>query len=148
MLRVLLKKDVPGVGKMGQIKNVSEGFARNFLFAKKLAVQATEHDVEKVIEVSHKIEIEESLAGSRVAALAEMLKKTNLVLKKKVNDKGKLYGAIDEEEIAALLNARNISVNKKQIEIIKSIRSVGEYSVTVKLNSKLKPEVKVKVESL
>ncbi|HBS48149.1 TPA: 50S ribosomal protein L9 [Candidatus Dependentiae bacterium] len=147
MLKVYLLKDVVNVGKEGQIKNVTEGYARNFLFPKKAAVLATANHVERVKEISHKIEVEESLAGSRIAMLADLLKKTTLVLKKKVNDKGKLYGSIDEDEIVTLLAARNISVNKKQIEITKSIRSVGEYTVIVKLSSKVKLEVKVVIEA-
>jgi len=147
MLKVYLLKDVVNVGKEGQIKSVTEGYARNFLFPKKAAVLATANHVERVKEISHKIEVEESLAGSRIAMLADLLKKTTLVLKKKVNDKGKLYGSIDEDEIVALLAARNIPVNKKQIEITKSIRSVGEYIVIIKLSSKVKLEVKVVVEA-
>ena len=145
-MKVLLLKDVPSLGNAGQIKKVSDGHARNYLFPKGLAKVASSSDEARFKTDLKNTTVESSLAGSRVAALADQLKLTNIIIKKKVNDKGKLYGAIGEEDIVGLLAEKNIQVNKKQIEFTKAIRSVGSYSVIVKLTSKLKPEIRVTVE--
>lgn len=145
-MKVLLLEDVPSLGSTGQVKKVSNGYARNFLFPKKLAKTASIEDETRFKTDGKKAAVESSLVGSRVAALADQLKRTNLIIKKKVNEKGKLYGAIGEEEIVELLAEKNIQINKKQIEFTKAIRSVGSYSIIVRLSSKLKPEVRVTVE--
>ncbi len=144
-MKILLLKDVLGVGLTGQVKKVSDGYARNFLFPKKIAVLATAGDENKFEKIVKEGKVEKQLAGSRVAALADQLKKTNFILKKTANEQGKLYGAISEDDIVAVLAEKKIQVNRKQIEIPKSIRSTGEYKVIIRLTSKLKPEVKVKI---
>lgn len=146
-MEVLLLKDVPSLGLAGQVKKVSEGYARNFLFPKKLASVASSHDVERVKRHVEQYSIEQQIAGSRVAILAEQMKNLIIVLKKKSNDKGKLYGAVGPEDVVELLSKKNINIEKKQVEFTKAVRSTGDYDVIVRLTSKLKPTVKLRVEA-
>lgn len=144
-MEVLLLSDVVNVGLAGQIKKVTEGYARNFLFPRKLAIQATERDVAQFRARKQQEVVDEQVIGSRVAMLAQHIKNMAFVIKKKVHDNGRLYGAVGQDEVVALLAEKNIHVNRKQIEFDKAIRATGEYEVFVRLTSKLKPTLKLKV---
>ncbi len=144
-MEVLLLKDIENFGVIGQVKRVKDGFARNFLLPKKLAKVATDAEVKRFQAIKHKIVVDEKLAGSRVAMLAEQLRNVHLSLTKKVNDQGKLYGALGPEEIVDVLKTKGIQINKKQVEFGKAIRTVGVFEVTIRLTAKLKPQVEIKI---
>lgn len=146
-MNVFLLKDVTNIGTAGQILKVKEGFARNFLIPKKFAVLATKEHVERYKELKKRVGEEVVAQGTRVASIADHIKRTNIVVKQKVNEKGKLYGALSAEDIIELLKAKRISVNKKQIEFDKAIRTPGEYTITIRLTSKLKPQFKLTVKA-
>lgn len=147
-MNVFLLKDVTNVGHNGEIVKVTEGFARNFLFPKKLAVVATDEHVKIQKTIQKKVEEEEIAQGARSSALADIIKRLSLVIKRKVNDKGKLYGAINAEDLVELLKEKNINVNKKQIEFDRAIRTAGEYIITIRLSSKLRPTMKVTIVAI
>ncbi len=144
-MNVLLLKDVINIGLAGQIKKVSEGYARNFLFPKKLAVIAKPDDIERFQTAVKKADVDVAVLGSRVAALAQQIKSMHLTLKKRIHDDEKLYGSVNADEIVDLLKEKGIQINKKQIEFEKTIRSAGEHKFIIKLTSKVKPEVSLKV---
>lgn len=146
-MNVFLLKDITNIGTEGQILKVKDGFARNFLFPKKLAVVATKEHEERYKELKKNVGAEVVAQGARVATLADLIKRTNIIVKHKVNEKGKLYGALNAEDIIALLKTKNITVNKKQIEFDKSVKAPGEYAITVRLTSKLKPQFKLTVQA-
>ena len=147
-MKVYMLKDVVNVGMAGSIINVSDGYAKNFLFPHKYAVQVTDKNASsfkvKIEAVKQKTEI----ISSKVAMLAEKIKTLHLTIKEKTHDDGKLYGSVGPDEIVELLKKNDISVNRKQIEFDKSVKSIGEHKVTVRLSSKLKPEFVLKVVSL
>ena len=147
-MQVYMLQDVEKVGMAGQIVKVSDGYALNFLFPKKLAVKITE-DGKSFLETKVKKEkVEEQVLNSKAAMIAERIKALHLTVKERIHDDGKLYGAVGADEIVELLKDKGFSVNKKQIEFEKAIRSVGEHKVTVKISSKLKPQFILKVVNL
>lgn len=147
-MQVYMLQDVEKVGMAGQIVKVSDGYALNFLFPKKLAVKITE-DGKSFFETKVKKEkVEEQVLNSKAAMIAERIKALHLTVKERIHDDGKLYGAVGADEVVDLLKDKGFSVNKKQIEFEKAIRSVGEHKVTVKISSKLKPQFILKVVSL
>ena len=79
--------------------------------------------------------------------VAERIKSMHVSIKERVHDDGKLYGAVSADEIVDLLKAKDISINRKQVEFDKSIKAIGEHKVTIRLSSKLKPQLTVKVEA-
>lgn len=146
-MKVFLLKDVERVGVAGEILKVSDGYAQNFLFPRKMAIQVTAQNEKfyegKIKQVEHRKEV----IASVTSMLAEKIKSTSLMLKKKTHDGGKLYASIAPSEIADLLAEKGISVSKSQIQIDKSIKTSGNYDITVKLSSRLQPVVKLKVVS-
>ncbi len=146
-MKVLLEQDVKGTGKKGEIVEVSDGYARNFLLPRKLAAPA---DAQAVNAAS----IQKSAAAHRkfqagVAArdMAKQLEGIAVTVKAKVGDNGHLFGAITGKEIAAaLLEQKQVEVDKKKIALSDPIRALGEYTVRISLYENTFANVKVVVE--
>ena len=147
-MKVILLCDVKGSGKKEDVINVSDGYARNFLFPKKWAVEATPGTVK---EIERKRAAEEKLERERRAAaeaLAKQLKDKVITLKVKCGAQGRLYGRITSAEIAAALKEQHgVDVDKRKVEC-EDIRQVGETPVTVILYTGVKAPMKVQVQSL
>lgn len=144
-MKVYLLKDVEKVGKTGQILKVSDGYAQNFLFPKKLAVQITESNAKFYEGKIKQIESKKEFIASETSDLSEKIKSESLVIKRKTHDSGKLYASIGATEIVDLLAQKGISVAKSQVHFDKTIKMTGVYDVVIKLSSRLQPAVKVKV---
>jgi large subunit ribosomal protein L9 len=146
-VKVFLLKNVERIGIAGEILKVSDGYAQNFLFPKKLAVQVTPSN-EKYYEGKIKqVENRKEVIASVTSMLAEKIKATALVLKRKTHDSGKLYASIAPSEVADLLTEKGISVSKSQVYFDKSIKTTGSYDITIKLSSRLQPVMKLKIVS-
>ena len=147
-MRVYMIKDVEKVGMAGQVVNVSDGFAANYLFPRKLAMPVTSGNMKQIQHVVQKEQVSAQILNSKVAMLAERIKTLHLTVKERVHDDGKLYGAVGADEVVELLREKDIVINRKQVEFDKAIKAVGEHKVTIRLSSKLKPQLTVKVVSL
>ena len=147
-MKVILLCDVKGSGKKDDIINVSDGYARNFLFPKQWAVEATPgavKEIERKRANEEKMERERRAAAEKVAA---ELKDKLVSLKVKCGGQGRLYGRITSAEIAAALKEQHgVDVDERKIEC-EDIRQVGEYAITVILYTGVKTPMKVKVEAL
>ena len=144
-MEVFLLQNVENVGVKGHIVKVSDGYALNFLIPKKLAIQVTEGNRSTLASRIKVEEIKSDVLKSKIALLAEDIKSLHITLKKKIHDDGKLYGAVSAEDIVDVLKAKNVQVNKKQVEFEKSIKSIGEHKVTIRLSTKLKPQLTIKI---
>lgn len=147
-MKVFLLKDIERIGIAGEIVKVKEGFAQNFLFPKKLAVEVTQENEKHFKNREKVVEHRKEVIESKTSMLAEKIKSTLVTLKRKTHDDGKLYGAIGSQEVADILAEKGISVSKSQILFDKSIKSTGTFEVTIKLSSKLLPVIQVKVVPL
>lgn len=144
-VRVYLLKDIARIGMSGEIIKVSEGYARNFLIPNKLGVEVTNQNEKMFANRTKHLEKRGEVIATQTSMLAEKVKSTEIVLRKKMHNDGKLYGAISGSDIVDELAKKGITISKNQIELDKSIKSKGIYDVTIKLSSKLKPTLKVKV---
>jgi large subunit ribosomal protein L9 len=145
-MKVIFLQDVSRVARVGEVKEVADGYGRNFLLPQKLAVLASSgaiKDMGVIIrrEASHRAKTEAELA-----ALANQLDGKEIVLKAKVGEKDKLYGSITLADIAVELErATGLVVDKRKIELAEPIRQVGNYEVAIKLGKDLVSQVKVTV---
>lgn len=132
-MKIILLKDVKGVGKKGEIKEVSDGYARNFLIKKGFGEEATSI---KVNSLNIKKGAEEFHRQEEIKALKEIAKKingTSVELFIKVGENGKIFGSITAKEIAEKLNETfSINVDKKKVLLKDTIKSIGEFKVEVK----------------
>jgi large subunit ribosomal protein L9 len=147
-MKVILLEDVKSLGKRGDIKEVSDGYARNCLLNKKLAVEATTKNINH-LEHENKVRAEkEAKALADAKELGEKLAKTTIELKAKAGDAGRLFGSVTNKEVAdAIAEQLGIQIDKRKIEIKEAIKVLGEYEVVVKLHAQVHKTVKLKVVS-
>jgi large subunit ribosomal protein L9 len=145
-MKVIFLKDVKGKGKKGEVKNVADGYAQNFLFKQGLAVEATPANL-KALEAQknkQKREAEEELA--RAKQLKEQLEQLTVELSAKAGEGGRLFGSITSKQIAeALQSQHNIKIDKRKIELNDAIRSLGYTNVPIKLHPEVTATLKVHV---
>jgi large subunit ribosomal protein L9 len=147
-MQVYLLKDLERIGMAGQVIKVADGYAQNYLIPRKLAVEVTKNNLKFLKQKKVKEKVASEVLKSKVAMLAERIKSLHISIKERVHDNGKLYGAVGADEIVDLLKAKDISINKKQVEFTKSVKTVGEHKVTIKLSSKFKPQLTLEVKPL
>ena len=146
-MKLLLEQDVKGTGKKGEIVEVSDGYARNFLLPRKLATPADAQAVNAANISKSAAAHKKFQAGLAARELAKQLEGAVITVKAKVGENGHLFGAITGKEIAAaLLEQKQLEVDKKKIALTDPIRALGEYTVSVSLYENTFANVKVIVE--
>ena len=133
-MQVILLKDVKGSGKAGQIVKVSDGYARNMLLPKGLAIEATDANV-KSLKKKEALEAEKRAEEKKEAQeIAEKLKDIKIIIKTKSGEGGKLFGSITSKDIAEeTLKQSGLSIDKKKIQMKSAIKSIGTFDIDVKL---------------
>jgi large subunit ribosomal protein L9 len=144
-MEVFLRKNVEKVGMAGEIVKVGDGFARNFLLPKGLAVEITLQNKDQYATKIRNVENRKEVIASQTSMFAENLNSVSITLKRKMHDDGQLYGSINASEVVDALAAKGISINKSQVEFDKSIKSKGTFKVGIKLTTKLKSIITVTV---
>ncbi|MBR6654505.1 MAG: 50S ribosomal protein L9 [Oscillospiraceae bacterium] len=145
-MKVILQQDVKGQGKKGELKEVSDGYARNFLFPKKLAVEATADNINtmKLQEKAKQAQIAKEKAEAKENA--EKLKECTVKISAKAGSNGKLFGAVTSKEISDALAAQfNIEIEKNKIVQAEPIKTYGSFEVKVKLGHEISATLKVMV---
>ncbi len=145
-MKVILTQDVRGQGKKGEMINVSDGYARNFLFPRKLAQEATADNV-NTMRMNDKAKREkEQRAREEAAALSAKMRDMTLTVLAKGGGAGRLFGSVTSQEIADALKAQeNVELDKRKIVIEEPIKTVGLYTVKVKLGFGIDANLKVDV---
>ena len=147
-MNVFLLKDILQVGLKHEIIKVSDGYAKNFLFPNKLAVEVTKANEKLYTEKSRKVENRAAIIESTSSILGDQIAKLALKLKKKMHDNNKLYAAVNASEIVDLLKENNVSISKSQVVFDKAIKEKGTFAVTIKLSSKIQPQFTLQVIAL
>ncbi|MFM2105400.1 MAG: hypothetical protein RL338_432 [Chloroflexota bacterium] len=145
-MKVILTSDVAKLGKSGEMKVVADGYALNFLIPQKLAVPAAggayrawQHDIASREEKRKREREEAEIAATRIAS-------TTLTMGVKVGEGGKLYGSINNKDIADALARRGIEVDRHKVDLEEPLKTLGTYKIAVKVYPGLAPEVTVVVE--
>ncbi len=145
-MKVLLIKDVKSLGKKGEIKDVKDGYGRNFLIGKGFALHAT-NEVIKKYEVEQKRKAKEAANELvRLQGVEKKLADIKLTIKRKLGANGSLFGAVTKDEIAhELKNQYAIEIDKKTVEIDKAIKMTGEFDISVKLGHGIHAKLTVEI---
>ncbi|MDI1471275.1 MAG: 50S ribosomal protein L9 [Thermodesulfovibrio sp.] len=144
-MKVILKEDIPNLGKAGQIVNVKDGYARNFLFPKGLALLADEKNMKLLEYQRKKIEEEAKKKRQDAQSIAERLSQVNLKISAKAGEDQKLFGSITSKDIAVALEKEGFAIDKKQITVLEPIKRIGEYEVEVRFHENITAKVKVTI---
>lgn len=145
-MKVVLLADVKGQGKKGELVNVSDGYARNFLFPKKLAVQAGTTEVKELNEKKKSQEIKEQKEYEAAVELGKKMEEMNVTLYSKAGDGGRLFGSITSKDVAAQIKKEHgIEVDKRKVMLDEPIRTLGSRFVEVKIHQKVVTKIRVDV---
>lgn len=148
-MRVIILQNTKGLGEIGDVKNVADGYARNFLFPRKIAKLATDVALKEVDALKRKLEAMQKLEKENIAKLAEQLKDVVLEFSRKATKTGKLYSAVTKEGIAETLSKQSkfkIEPDSVNLDEHKGhIKQLGEHMVKVELAPGVVTEIKVKV---
>ena len=146
-MKVILKENIKSIGKKDEIVNVSDGYARNYLFAKNLAIEATAGNLAKLKTKKDSEQYKKNIEKEEAQKIAEKLSKIKLEFKVKSGKNGKIFGGISTKEIAEKLESENqIKIDKKKIMLKEAIKVLGTTNVEIKLYEGVIGKVKVQAK--
>lgn len=145
-MKVILKENIKSIGKKDEIINVSDGYARNYLFAKDLAVEATNTNLSKLKSKKDAEQYKKNIEKEDAKKIAEKMERIRLQFKVKTGENGKVFGGISSKEIAENLeNNYSIKIDKKKIELKSPIKTLGITNIQIKLYEGVIGNIKVEV---
>lgn len=142
---LILLEDVKDLGQVGDIVKVADGYARNFLVPRKLAVAVNKSTLRQVEARKLKLQQEREARLAVAKALAEKISAMEVVLPMAVGENDKLFGSVNAQVIADAVNALGVEIGKADVELEEGIRELGDYTIAIKLSSEVKTDLKVKV---
>jgi large subunit ribosomal protein L9 len=147
-MKVILKKDVKALGKNGEVKEVADGYARNYLLPRGLAIEATSGNLKVVSDQKEQVVKKEQKEASEAQRVAERLKGAVVQIKTKAGEGGRLFGSITAKEVAEAINGTfKLTIDKRKLEIDDVIKTLGSHSVKLHLYKGVMTEVTVNVIS-
>lgn len=146
-MKVILLKDIKGTGKIGDVVNVSDGYARNYLFPRGIAKEGTQGNIKVLDEQKTAQKIKEDKEFEEAKKLGAEMEKLTVTLYSKSGDGGRLFGSITSKDIAdALKKKHSIDVDKRKILLEEGIKSLGARYVEIKIHSKVVTKIRVEVK--
>lgn len=145
-MKVILQQEVKKVGKKGDVLEVSEGYARNFLLPKGYAVEATATNLNAVNQQKRSEERKKQQAVDEANLMAAQLSKIEVTIPVKIGEGGKLFGSVTGKDIAeALKKDHNIDIDKRKIEVKEGIKGIGDYEAVIKVHPEITSKIKVHI---
>lgn len=144
-MEIILLQDFPQLGFIGEQHNVKKGYARNYLIPRGIAIESSSRNANQLKHRMAMINARKAKKRQEAEALAERLQQVELQFKLKVGEGGKSFGSVGTRDIEAALQREGYQVNKKQLSLTEAMKSVGEFSVAVRLHSDVQARVKVHV---
>ena len=146
-MNVILLKDVKGTGKKGEVKEVSDGYARNFLINKGVAVEASQTNMKELDEKEKSKERKALIEYEEAVLLGKQMEEINIQIEVKAGEGGRLFGSITSKEIAEQLKKqKNLDIDKRKILMDEPIRTLGSTFVEIKLHQKVTTKIRVDVK--
>ena len=148
-MKVILKEDIKGVGKKNEVINASDGYARNFLFPKNLAVEANSENMSKLKAQNEATQFRKDTEKEDAKRVAEKLTKIMVKVQVKAGENGKIFGGVSAKDISENLEKQySIKIDKKKIDLKETIKTLGVHNVDAKLYEGVSGKIKVDVISL
>lgn len=148
-MKVILQQEVKGLGKKGDIVEVAEGYARNFLFAKKLAIEGTAANVNLARQQKDTKEHRARQQKDEAVVLASQISKVEITMKVRIGENGKLFGSITSKDVAEeLLKQTKIDLDRRKIELKENVKGVGIYKAVAKIHPEIAAEFTVHIKPL
>jgi len=145
-MQIILQEDVEKLGTRGQLVEVAEGYARNFLLPRKLALEATAGNMKRLEKMRAAFALKEATEKGDAQKLAELLAGVSLEITRKAGENDQLFGSVTPADIAEALAAKGFTVDKRKIALTDPIKHVGEFDIPVKLHREVTLTVKLSVK--
>ncbi len=144
-MQIILREDIDKLGQRGEVVKVKDGYARNFLLPRRLAVAATESN-KKIVEQERQAHLrKEATLQGEAEELGKLMANVSIVIKQKAGENDHLFGSVTAQDIANALEAQKFTIDRKKIVLDEPIKQLGDYKVTVKLHRNVSVEVPVSV---
>ena len=144
-MKVILTEDVPSLGEAGQMVDVAKGYARNYLFPKNLALEATSRNLKQLDHDKRQLLTKLERSRSEAAAMAEKIGGITLTFPRAAGESDKLFGSVTSMDVQKALSSRGVDVERKKIVLSEPIKELGDFTIPIKLQSSVVAEVKISV---
>ena len=142
-MKVILRKDVETIGKAGEIVEVKNGYARNYLIPQGLALEASKGNVKRFEQEKKSLELQKNREKKAAEKEAEKLNDTSITISVSVGEEDKLFGSVTSQDIANALEEKGFALDKRKILLDEPIKALGIYSIPIKLHPEVEAKVKV-----
>jgi large subunit ribosomal protein L9 len=146
-MKIILTEDFSTLGHIGEILKVADGYARNFLIPKGIAVRATDGNLKQFDSMKEAILKKKAKVMESVEELCKGIEAVKLTFTRKAGEEGKLFGSVTNKDIAAALKEKGFEVDRKGINIVGSVKQLGEYNVSIKLHPEVTADLVITVEA-
>jgi large subunit ribosomal protein L9 len=145
-MQIILQEDVDKLGNRGEIVTVAEGYARNYLLPRKLALEATSGNMKRLEKMRAAFAKKEAVEKGDAQKLAEMLAPVELEVSRKSGENDQLFGSVTAADISEQLAAKGFTIDKKKIVLAEPIKIIGEYQISIKLHREITTNIKLTVK--
>ncbi|HZD95857.1 MAG TPA: 50S ribosomal protein L9 [Candidatus Sulfotelmatobacter sp.] len=145
-MEVILKEDVPKLGHRGEVVKVAEGYGRNYLLPKKLAIEATAANRVVIEQMKHSAIRKSAVEKADAESLAKQLDGTALSFQRKAGEKDHLFGSVTSADIAEALERKGFNIDRRKIQLHEALKSLGDFDVPIRLHRDVISQVKVTVQ--
>ena len=144
-MKIILMDDVPSLGRRGEIRDVSDGYARNFLLPQKLALQATDANLKNLAQIKSRQDAQVAKLRADAQGQAQAIETLHFTQRRQASDEGRLFGSVGRADLAAFLAQHGIEIERRRIGLDEPIKSLGEFTVPVRLHGDVTAQLKVSV---
>ena len=144
-MKIILMDDVPALGRRGDVKDVSDGYARNYLLPHKLALHATAANLKNLEAIKARQDVAAAKLTAQAQEQARAIEALHFTQARQASDEGRLFGSIGKADIAAFLSQHGVEVERRRIALDEPIKSVGDFTVPVRLHADVTGQLKVSV---
>jgi large subunit ribosomal protein L9 len=144
-MKIILMDDVPTLGRRGEIRDVSDGYARNFLLPQKLALQATDANLKNLAQIKSRQDAQVAKLRADAQGQAQAIEALHFSQRRQASDEGRLFGSVGRADLAAFLAQHGIDIERRRIGLDEPIKSLGEFTVPVRLHGDVTAQLKVSV---
>lgn len=144
-MKIILLEDVPTLGRRGEVRDVADGYARNYLLPHKLALNATTANLKNLEGIKARQESQAAQSVAQSQAQAQVIAGLHLAVSRQASDEDRLFGSVGRNDIAAFLTQHGVEVERRRIELDEPIKTLGEFSVPIRLHPDVTAQLKVTV---
>jgi len=144
-MKVILMDDVPALGRRGEVRDVSDGYARNYLLPHKLALHATTANLKNLEQIKARQDVAAAKLTAQAQEQARAIEALHFTQARQASDEGRLFGSIGKADLVAFLSQHGVEVERRRIAMDEPIKSVGDFTVPVRLHADVTAQLKVSV---